>query len=290
MASQNCRIVDDSSSFLHFDEPEFYDDFCTIDRSRARRDNAEDNVARDHPHYHNPIVGPDGLFHCPWENMDPPCSHRPEKLKCNYEYENLLFCSEDQTNQLSLFSKYVDSHLKPYRCKVPACGDSRFSSTACLLRHEREAHAMHGHGEKPFLCTAEGCERAQPGFGFPRHWNLRDHMKRVHGCIPEPADSDQPVRGTRKRKSESSNSGSKKKSPSTPPKENVAPVELTLKEQFQETRRQLLDSVQCLDDPSDPEALNKLRIANNFIKEMATTSQRMTSVPKMKRSKSQESG
>jgi hypothetical protein len=39
---------------------------------------------------------------------------------------------------------------------------------------------MHGHGEKPYLCTHDGCERAVPGHGFPRQWNLRDHMRRVH--------------------------------------------------------------------------------------------------------------
>lgn len=39
---------------------------------------------------------------------------------------------------------------------------------------------MHGHGDKPYLCTYEGCERAISGNGFPRQWNLRDHMRRVH--------------------------------------------------------------------------------------------------------------
>lgn len=39
---------------------------------------------------------------------------------------------------------------------------------------------MHGHGDKPYLCTYEGCDRAVPGNGFPRNWNLRDHMRRVH--------------------------------------------------------------------------------------------------------------
>lgn len=39
---------------------------------------------------------------------------------------------------------------------------------------------MHGHGEKPYLCLYEGCERSFPGNGFPRQWNLRDHMRRVH--------------------------------------------------------------------------------------------------------------
>lgn len=77
-------------------------------------------------------------------------------------------------------SKHLDSHLKPYRCKVSSCVSVPFSSTACLLRHEREAHGMHGHGEKPHLCRFSTCERSQPGNGFPRRWNLGDHMKRMH--------------------------------------------------------------------------------------------------------------
>lgn len=39
---------------------------------------------------------------------------------------------------------------------------------------------MHGHGDKPYLCTYEGCDRAVLGNGFPRQWNLKDHMRRVH--------------------------------------------------------------------------------------------------------------
>ena len=81
---------------------------------------------------------------------------------------------------IMMYSKHLDSHLKPYRCKIPACVDLQFSSTACLLRHEREAHGMHGHGEKPHLCTFPECDRSVAGNGFPRRWNLFDHMKRVH--------------------------------------------------------------------------------------------------------------
>jgi hypothetical protein len=53
--------------------------------------------------------------------------------------------SLSNANYIISNSKFVDSHLKPYRCRVHACENSRFSSTACLLRHEREAHAMQGH-------------------------------------------------------------------------------------------------------------------------------------------------
>ncbi|CAK7215583.1 hypothetical protein SCUCBS95973_002524 [Sporothrix curviconia] len=122
--------------------------------------NSEGESARDHPLYKSAVCQPDGFYHCPWEG-DENCNHKPEKLKCNYD-------------------KFVDSHLKPYRCKHSACENARFSSTACLLRHEREAHAMHGHGDKPYLCPHAGCDRAHPGFGFPRQWNLKDHMRRVH--------------------------------------------------------------------------------------------------------------
>ncbi|KAG5796277.1 hypothetical protein H9Q69_004703 [Fusarium xylarioides] len=38
----------------------------------------------------------------------------------------------------------------------------------------------HANNPKPLLCLYDGCERAVPGNGFPRPWNLRDHMKRVH--------------------------------------------------------------------------------------------------------------
>ncbi len=92
-------------------------------------------------------------------------------------------------SSLTSASKNVDSHLKPYRCKISACGDTRFSSTACLLRHEREAHGMHGHGAKPHLCTYEDCERSIPGNGFPRRWNLYDHMRRVHDYTGPPSSN-----------------------------------------------------------------------------------------------------
>ena len=59
---------------------------------------------------------------------------------------------------------------------------------------------MHGHGEKPFLCTFEGCERGVPGNGFPRHWNLCDHMKRFHNRSPSPLSIKPQPRAIRKRK------------------------------------------------------------------------------------------
>jgi hypothetical protein len=49
---------------------------------------------------------------------------------------------------------------------------------------------MHGHGSRPHLCHFTDCERSVPGNGFPRRYNLFDHMKRVHdftGPTTEPS-------------------------------------------------------------------------------------------------------
>lgn len=119
-------------------------------------------------------------------------------------------------------SKHLDAHLKPYRCKAEACLNVPFSSTACLLRHEREAHGMHGHGDKPYLCTFEDCERRLPGNGFPRRWNLQDHMKRVHDYTVPPLNEDASpafeaatIRTSRKKKAVVPLNGSVAKKPKT---------------------------------------------------------------------------
>ncbi|OJJ44365.1 hypothetical protein ASPZODRAFT_71752 [Penicilliopsis zonata CBS 506.65] len=130
-------------------------------RQRSK-EGAELRNPRDHPYYSLPTQS-DGKYYCPFASGDKPCNHPPTTQKCAYH-------------------KYLDSHLKPYRCKVPVCMDAQlqFSSNACLFRHEREAHGFHGHGDNPHLCLFPGCERAVPGYGFPRRWNLYDHMRRVH--------------------------------------------------------------------------------------------------------------
>ncbi|KAL8815718.1 MAG: hypothetical protein Q9223_005171 [Gallowayella weberi] len=103
--------------------PPMYPGPSYVDLTLPRRssDFETTTTAREHPLYQ---VGPkdDGLYHCPFAGAED-CSHKPEKLKCNYD-------------------KHLDSHLKPYRCKLSACSTLAFSSTACLLRHEREAHGQ----------------------------------------------------------------------------------------------------------------------------------------------------
>lgn len=48
---------------------------------------------------------------------------------------------------------------------------------------------MNRDASKAFLCPFKGCERGFPGNEFPRQWNLRDHMKRVHNYSPNPPSS-----------------------------------------------------------------------------------------------------
>lgn len=245
-----------------------------------------DNTAREHPLYHNVTPKADGLYHCPFED-DPKsnCPHKPEKLKCNYEYASLSRIPPNKTTLTPTSSKFVDSHLKPYRCKVPNCEYPGLSSTACLLRHEREAHAMHGHGDKPFLCTYEDCERGVPGNGFPRHWNLRDHMKRVHNDPGQPKSpsvsppSEFPKGKKRKAGDYSLFAEKSERRIATSPSTSHQPEELSLVERFKEQRQILLETVAKLKDPRNPEIMVLLRKANDCIKVMIQISQHINSAP-----------
>ncbi|KAL6248069.1 hypothetical protein RBB50_005417 [Rhinocladiella similis] len=128
----------------------------------------------------------DGYFHCPMVKEHQCKSHKPTKQKC-------------------IYNKYLDSHLRPYRCRFtdkPECEDARFSSNACLFRHEREAHGLHNHGFNPFLCKFMDCDRSKPGNGFPRRWNQRDHMRRVHDYEEKETTKDRTTEQAKRRKTQ----------------------------------------------------------------------------------------
>lgn len=161
---------------------------------------------------------------------------------------------------------------------------------------------MHGHGDKPYLCTYEGCERGASGNGFPRHWNLRDHMRRVHND-PGPTRSSASgspsppsigsVRGKNKRKAESTDTATVGK-----PVKKVAnaeviacrPKEPSLVDHYQQSKRRLLEVVKQLDDPKSANNMDMLRNATRCIKVMAQTTQRINNPPPMSRTLSQQSG
>lgn len=215
----------------------------------SRRPSSEGETARDHPLYKNAFPSQvDGLYHCPWEGTSG-CTHKPEKLKCNYD-------------------KFVDSHLKPYRCKIESCENAKFSSTACLLRHEREAHAMHGHGDKPYLCTYEGCDRAILGNGFPRQWNLKDHMRRVHndnGSTRSASATSSNTKASsskgRKRKSERESSSRKSsvKSTASDSRRTQQDAKQPLIKEWLEQYMALKESVQGMKQPDSMETLGAIK-------------------------------
>ena len=150
---------------------------------------------------------------------------------------------------------------------------------------------MHGHGDKPFLCTYEGCERSNPGYGFPRQWNLRDHMRRVHNdsCVPStsvPASSP-PASGSssnskgRKRKKDTSGSSAGKKSSSkssqgsgrdpVAPKIEENPSAKDI-EQWYEHQRALQSLVQGWTQPEDPYFLQQVGDAQGHMAYMQRVS------------------
>ncbi|KAF6839741.1 C2H2 transcription factor [Colletotrichum plurivorum] len=231
----------------------------------SRRNTNDGDSARDHPLYKSATPQADGLFHCPWEG-ESSCNHKPEKLKCNYD-------------------KFVDSHLKPYRCKIESCENARFSSTACLLRHEREAHAMHGHGDKPFLCSYEGCDRAMPGNGFPRQWNLKDHMRRVHNDNGAPGSPTTASTGQQSSKGRKRKDAPKAAGPAAPSRKvtaKAAVVEAAAKEEqsskplideWLSHRQALEDIVRGLTQPEDVKNAQLIKDAQNHLSAMGKIGQ-----------------
>ena len=116
---------------------------------------------------------------------------------------------------------------------------------------------MHGHGEKPYLCTYEGCERSQPGHGFPRQWNLRDHMRRVHhdnGPIPAQAPASPPpssAANTKGRKKGGRKASLKAEKPSASSKAVEA-----AQTKFREHHKELTNLVSSFTTPDDPNNLH----------------------------------
>ncbi|KAI0382988.1 hypothetical protein F5Y04DRAFT_251595 [Hypomontagnella monticulosa] len=251
------------------------EDMFSLPPSFTRRPSGDgESSARDHPLYKNAYPKADGLFHCPFEGQSS-CNHKPEKLKCNYD-------------------KFVDSHLKPYRCKIDSCENARFSSTACLLRHEREAHAMHGHGDKPYLCTYDGCDRAVPGNGFPRQWNLKDHMRRVHndngnslnpvsGSPPSGhTSSAQSAKGRKRKNKDSVDSSSSRKHASRYAAEAAAmrAAEQPMVDEWYEHHKALQAYLQEFNVPDAFDYLQQITEARDHLAAMGKISQKLLSTNK----------
>jgi hypothetical protein len=119
---------------------------------------------------------------------------------------------------------------------------------------------MHGHGARPHLCHFRDCERAVPGHGFPRRYNLFDHMKRVHqydgpttessptatsGQVPRKAVS-------RKRKASTEDSGEKRqKVAKVTAEQQRQQAREQMTQQFLSKKQLLIDIISNLSSPND---------------------------------------
>jgi hypothetical protein len=230
---------DNTSTSIPPQSLEENEDMSASEAADIKLEEERTKVARSHPLYQQ-LPDKDGKYHCPEEGKTG-CSHKPTPLKCNYD-------------------KYVDSHLKPFRCNKKTCVGVQFSSTACLLRHEREAHGMHGHGARPHLCHFRDCERAVPGHGFPRRYNLFDHMKRVHqydGPTTEPSPPTMPGQTqrkavSRKRKASTEETVEKRqKVAKITAEQQRQQAREQLVQQFLSKKQQLIDILNALSNPND---------------------------------------
>ena len=148
---------------------------------------------------------------------------------------------------------------------------------------------MHGHGEKPYLCTYEGCERSIAGHGFPRQWNLRDHMRRVHndsGTTAQPASP--PASGAttstrgRKRKNDTQEKQSSQEKPSSRKSANKAAAEPAPKhaelvanpeiDQWYEHQKALQTFIHGFSQPDDPQSLQYIKDAQEHLNAMGKIS------------------
>lgn len=160
---------------------------------------------------------------------------------------------------------------------------------------------MHGHGEKPYLCTFEGCDRAAAGNGFPRHWNMRDHMRRVHGIeqATPPAGDVQPSRGGRKRKAETQEPVPSKKIATI---SGVVPVKVDVETRDDSSKshkeiRAAHDKLEAtvkslsehLGDPSQPDFYKRLQTAGKCLQVLFEASKAIKNVP-VKKQHQQGSG
>lgn len=127
---------------------------------------------------------------------------------------------------------------------------------------------MHGHGNKPNLCLWSDCDRSKAGNGFPRRYNLIDHMKRVHGYSGTLVDEAPLATGRRGASGHSRvKSGRVEKAQRKPNKaeqeaqaraKKAKEVQL-IKQHFIQCKQAMLRQLGSLESPEDQMCLNQLK-------------------------------
>ena len=134
---------------------------------------------------------------------------------------------------------------------------------------------MHGHGDKPYLCTYDGCDRSVHGNGFPRQWNLRDHMRRVHqdnGPVQAPVPASPPPvpASTAKPRKKNRKPSLKAEKPSASARAAEA-----AQNKFQEHRKELTNLVSSIGTADDPKSLELIQEAQDQLSAMGRISTSM---------------
>jgi hypothetical protein len=125
-------------------------------------------------------------------------------------------------------------------------------------------------------------------------------MRRVHNdpgpskssASGSPPPSSAPARGRNKRKADASDATAVEKPVkriATPPAVMRQPLEPGLVDRYLSSEQELLETVKQLHDPRNTKNMLLLRSANDCLKVMAQTTQRINSAPAMKREFSEES-
>ena len=71
--------------------------------------------------------------------------------------------------------------MKPYCCSFENCVDTHFSSAGGTTRHEREAHALHVHGPKPYLVHSHnGVDLSEEATTSPFSKSLPNRVAATH--------------------------------------------------------------------------------------------------------------
>lgn len=136
---------------------------------------------------------------------------------------------------------------------------------------------MHGHGDKPYLCTHEGCDRAVSGNGFPRHWNLMDHMKRVHNDHGKPATTAKAPKDKKRKTKETSSS--RKSSTKSNKAEAAAPKPVERPdpdlELWHEHQHALVGLANGFTMPDAPDVLQHIKDAQDHLGHMSKISNKL---------------
>jgi hypothetical protein len=126
-------------------------------------------------------------------------------------------------------------------------------------------------------------------------------MKRVHNDPGQPKSnasgsppaSGPPTKGKKRKAGDNPDATFNEKSQkrnATPPALNRQAREPSLVDRFQEKQQTLLETIAKLQDPRNPETMVLLRSANDCVKVMVQTHQRINSAPAMVQDFSQQSG